>query len=131
MKYRATLVLFAMALIFGASDNYAAIIYGSDLVQYMKAYDKQADGKPLEGEDLRNATLFVHYIEGVLTTAPGGTFWGYQLPDGETIGQVSDVVSKYLKAHPDEWTATGTQLILEALREAYPAKLTSDEGNKK
>lgn len=130
MKHRATLVLFTMALIVAASDNYAAIIYGSDLVQYMKAYDKQADGKPLEGEDLRNATLFVHYIEGVLTTAPGGTFWGYQLPDGETIGQVCDVVSKFLKAHPEKLDTKGTRLILDALREAYPAKSTPDDGSK-
>jgi hypothetical protein len=131
MKYRATLVLLAMASIFAAGVNEAAIVYGSDLVQYMKAYDKQADGKPLEGGDLRNASLFVQYIEGVLTTAPGGTFWGYQLPDGETIGQVNAVVSEYLKAHPDKWNATGTQLILEALREAFPAKLTIDDGSKK
>jgi hypothetical protein len=131
MKYRAMLVLLTMALIFAASDNDATIVYGSDLVQYMQAYDKQADGTPLEGKDLRNASLFVQYIEGVLTTAPGGTFWGYQLPDGETIGQVNAAVSKYIKAHPEKWNATGTQLILEALREAFPAKLTPADGSEK
>lgn len=44
----------------------------------------------------------------------------YCLPPKSTLGQVSDVVCKYIKENPKERDKTGAAMILFALGEAFP-----------
>ncbi len=44
------------------------------------------------------------------------------LPDGSSVGQLTRVVEKYLREHPEKLADRDTNLIAYALKEAFPAK---------
>ena len=60
--------------------------------------------------------LFVGYAQGV------GDSMDPILctPSGVTGGQVFAIIGNYLKAHPEKWNESGSEIIFKALIEAYP-----------
>jgi hypothetical protein len=46
---------------------------------------------------------------------------GY-VPAGLMVGQLAAVVSKYLKNHPEKRSEPAVDLVIKALKEAFPLK---------
>jgi hypothetical protein len=46
----------------------------------------------------------------------------YNIPGGVNAAQIIAVVSKYLKNHPEEWNKPAAELVVKALKEAFPKK---------
>lgn len=88
---------------------------GNDLVERMREWDKEEAG--VKGVSYADAGIYVGYVAGVFD-ALGGIMWKSQ--DNVTIGQTCSIVSKYLKNHPEMWNKPAVNLIVDALKEAFP-----------
>ena len=49
----------------------------------------------------------------------------FSIPEGATLGQACDVVGKWLDGHPEEWNKPAQQLVIKALKEAFPLEKNS------
>jgi hypothetical protein len=65
------------------------------------------------------------YIAGVYDA----TDWQYDTPDQVTVGQVVAVVSKFLKENHERWSEPAADLVMDALKNAFPLK-EKDKGKK-
>ena len=54
--------------------------------------------------------------------ATAGEVWQHSVAMGITINQISAIVSKYLKNHPERWNESAAVLVIDALVEAFPLK---------
>ncbi|MGS3128148.1 Rap1a/Tai family immunity protein [Aeromonas caviae] len=61
------------------------------------------------------------YVIGVVDTV-NGVFTC--LPEGVTVGQSVDIVTKYLAAHPETRHMEGSVIVTNALKESFPCKKT-------
>ena len=43
----------------------------------------------------------------------------FSIPEGATLGQACEVVSKWLDEHPEEWNKPSYQLLITALKAAF------------
>ena len=64
------------------------------------------------------------YISSISDALDGNAIDGYRacLPNGVTIGQVQDVVVKWLRAHPEKRHFQAAGLVAQALEDAFPCK---------
>jgi hypothetical protein len=112
----ASLALFLMILAIMPTHSVAQNIFltGNNLVSAMREYDKeQANVANANG---LQAAEYMAYVIGVFDA----TTSSYNLPAQATTGQVIAVVSKYLKDHPEDWSKSAADLVMKALREAFP-----------
>lgn len=78
--------------------------------------------------DRDTASLFsfcLGYINGirdgaVFASVSSGTKQFFEISEKVELGQLRDVVVKYLKEHPEERHLHATVLVYKALREAFP-----------
>ena len=99
-------------------------ITGNRLVELMRECDKYEAGISSSEVNLVRVGMFLAYITGVYDAMS----FAFSTPDGMTVGQISVIVSKYLKSHPERWPESADLLVVEALREAFPLKkLSSDQ----
>lgn len=68
-----------------------------------------------------NASYCQGYVIGVVDTIDGVFTC---LPEGVTVGQSIDIVTRYLAAHPEIRHMEGAALITNALKESFPCKKT-------
>jgi len=110
-------VVFVLAIQTCNQGQAAVIFYsGNKLVELMRQSDRYlAHGGDV---DYMEVSEYVAYIMGVYD----GTNSLYNLPLTATKGQVVEVVSKYLKSHPERWGEAAAVLVGDALREAFPLK---------
>jgi hypothetical protein len=59
--------------------------------------------------------LFMGYVLGVHETLPI-----FCIPAGVTNRQITEVVSKYLKDHPEELDLSASALVIDAIQTAWP-----------
>lgn len=59
---------------------------------------------------------------GFIIGVHDATWSEYATPKNATIGQIIEVVSKYLKEHPERWSEPAYWLVRDALEEAFPKK---------
>lgn len=69
-----------------------------------------------KADNLVSAGLCMGYVEGV---ADANSFL-FCTPPGVTVGQIRDVVKKYLNDNPAQLHKPGDDLATEALRSAFP-----------
>lgn len=108
MKTKTTLVtlLFAFAIMTPS--------YGMNEVLLQGAKEKL--------RELRGQKIEVHYAMGAFEGFISGVWWSGKVftPAGVTVAQVSEVVAKYIEAHPEQQHLHEGKLIQRAFKEAWP-----------
>jgi len=117
---RAVLGVVAAVAVWGeARAETSAFINGNELHEYCNS----PRGTERYG-------LCVGYIVGVSDALASGTTnlpvlifgWRACIPKNVTIGQVTDVVTKWLREHPQDRHYLATGIVAEALAKAFPCK---------
>jgi len=85
------------------------------LVAHMKEYEKAERGEPFEG--VRDG-IFLGYVTGVIDTLGDALC----LPDDVSNRQVTAIAAKYLNGHPEQWNQPAPQLVMRAMRAAFPCR---------
>lgn len=92
---------------------------GTQLSDMGKAYGRFEDGKG-NREDSNLSNLFKAYVVGA---ADALLDIGYLCMPGQIKAeQVSSMVSKYLKDHPEEWYIPGSKIVYKALSPTFACK---------
>jgi len=111
------LMIFALAPTQSFCSQFFCFFFsGNDLVSLMREHDRLVAGT--SGVNHVKAREYHAYIIG----AYDGTSSFYTRPHDTTQGQIVAIVSKYLKAHPEEWSEPAAELVVKALQEAFPLK---------
>ncbi len=94
---------------------------GNGLVTVWREYSKANAGNPYNEND---DGFYTGYVAGI---CDANTHTLFNIPEGATIGQACDVVGKWLDKHPEELNKPARQLVVQALKEAFPVhKLPMD-----
>jgi len=112
------IVCIVLAVFFLASTAEAQQYFhdGNDLVRLMKEYEKAEAKDP--NTDYMEVRHYGAYILGV----HDATTVLYGDKGKISIQQILGIVAKYLKAHPEKLNGPGSDLVIEALKEAFPKK---------
>lgn len=94
---------------------------GNRLVAAMRGYDNVNTGSK-ENVDYMKASEFRGYVFGVVDATVSIGQRLYCLPQKADAQQIMAVVSKYLKAKPENWHSAAHLLVLLALQDAFPCK---------
>lgn len=95
-----------------ASVAFAGFTDGNELHRWLQEDEKQ-NGSHFE------AGLFKGYVGGVVDTGDGILFC---TTSKVTRGQNSAVVAKYIKNNPEKWNQPAQNLVIEAMKAAFPCK---------
>jgi hypothetical protein len=90
---------------------------GDEFARLMESYTKIQGAKAPSREDELGGAAFIAYIRGVEDSMNGVRFC---IAAGVSSSQQIAFITKYVKAHPDEWHNSATTLIVQALQPAYP-----------
>ncbi len=108
------LVLFVCVFVTTISVQAQTYFYsGNELVENMREYDKREQGSDA---NYWMVGAFLGYVVGVCDAMQ------FHLPDGVTRGQVTAVVSKYFKEHPELWANPAHRTVRQAIIEAFKLK---------
>ena len=111
---RALLVSTLVVMMFAQA---AAAMTGNELKNWMNEAEAFKEGRP--GASGYKAGRYDGYVMGVANTFNGSAWCSRS---GVTIGQMLDVVSKYLRDTPEKLDEDASVLILDALGKAFPCK---------
>ena len=113
-----TLLLAAMLVVLPMQAE-AVFKTGNDLVVDMREYEKVVAGQSEISEVSRVSTgIFIGYV---IAAADGYEEAGVICTSNSvTIGQASEIVAAYLKAHPTDWHKFAISIVGHALKEAFP-----------
>jgi hypothetical protein len=89
---------------------------GNTLIIGWREHQKLISG---QDGDIMEATEFTAYAIGVSDALNGIAF---EIPKRATRDQVCVVVGRYLDAHPESWTSRGSDIVVAALKAAFPKK---------
>lgn len=118
MKRKSLIVpILATALLISVWPNQCLCYFysGNSLVELAREYEKDdAD----HGKIWSSAGLFSGYVLGVCDV----TGHLYSIPEAAPGEQICAVVAKYLKEHPEKWSDAASDLVISALKEAFPKR---------
>jgi len=113
---RRTLVIIVLiAVLFPLAQAHAKeLLSGTELVQLMREYEKaQRNDK---STNLHKAGEYLGYVMGFYDA----TWFFYADVRNITPERVAAVVAKFLNQHPEKWNRPAWDLVMEALKEAFP-----------
>ena len=110
---RKILIVIAVSL-FTFQSAHAEFKTGNGLVKVWLEYAKANAGNPYNDND---DGFYTGYVAGI---CDANMHTQLTVPEGATIGQACDVVGKWLDKHPEEWNKPARQLVIKALKEAFP-----------
>ncbi len=114
MKIRMlSLVCIILVTLFIVPSAYAFFCRGSDLVKYMKECEKRNYSTEYS---VFECGLYMGFNVGVYDA----TDHIYRGEENITRGQINKIVMIYLKAHPERWNEPAVDLVMDALKEAFP-----------
>lgn len=87
---------------------------GNKLVQHMKEWEK-GEEHDKDGSFFQSGT-YLGYVIGVFDAST----YLFGPTVNVTAGQICAIVAKYLKANPEKWNEPASDLIIKALKEAFP-----------
>ena len=90
------------------------ILSGTELVQLMREYEKAQRND--RSTNLHKAGEYVGYVTGFYDA----TWFFYAEARNITPEGVAGVVAKFLNQHPEKWNRPAWDLVMEALKEAFP-----------
>ncbi len=93
-------------------------VTGHRLVEKSQAYQRFMDTENYNGKDVFEAGDFVGYTSAIYEEMQTSL----KVPPGTQVDRtrIARIVSKYLADHPKEWRKEGRDLVLAALRGAWP-----------
>ena len=109
-----TIILFISILFPLGHAQGKEVMSGQELVQLMGEYEKAKRND--KSTDWRKAGEYVGYVTGFYDA----TWFFYAGPDNITSGRIAAVVAAFLKQNPQKWNRPAWDLVMEALREAFP-----------
>jgi hypothetical protein len=113
LKTFAMIVLISVLLPLG-NAHARELLSGNELVQLMREYEKA------ERKDKSTNWLKAGEYLGYVTGFYDATWFFYADPQNITAERVAAVVAKFLNQYPDKWDRPAWDLVMEALREAFP-----------
>lgn len=115
------LAIVALALsLFISSFSHAYFYSGNDLKKWIDARERIDAGRSLRTDHQADAAL-MGYIMGVYDSLEmdlGVNLKKCWMGRNPTVGQLTAIVSKYLKEHPEKWTSSAVLIITEAITDA-------------
>lgn len=121
---RKVLVALVIALLVPTVAQASYLSDGKGLVQLMREWEK-ANAEDKE-TDYPKAWAFSAYVQGVqdatVVCFGEGPDRVYDAPKPFSLKQLSAAVAKYLNEHPEEWDDHAVDLVIRALRKAFPPK---------
>jgi hypothetical protein len=92
---------------------------GDEFVQLLDAWNRANSGKTATREDELSASAFTGYVRGVEDSMNGVRFC---ITGKVSSAQQVALITKYVKAHPEELHNGATTLIVQALQPAFPCE---------
>jgi hypothetical protein len=114
MRYRAMFAVALVLLIMLPVSAGAGFYDGNKLVELWR--QNQAAERHDPNTSYFQSGLFNGYVTGVIDANP----FLYDFPEGVTAGQCCAIVGRFLDAHPERWAESASQLVRDALKEAFP-----------
>lgn len=96
--------------------SHASFRDGHKLHSWAEADDRIAAGTATEAKDFQEAARLSGYVTGVYDFSQRL----YCGSENVNIGQILDIVKKYLVEHPDLWEERGSRIVTVALATAFP-----------
>jgi hypothetical protein len=102
---------------------------GNWLLEISRSHERvilATDYRQIETDDVANARMYMTYVQGVFDThtvlAENDVLSRpfFCTPENATVGQVTAVVTKYLKTNPDKWSMSAPTIVMKALHDAFP-----------
>ena len=114
-NFRLYIQLFFISLALGAvllppffgQLAYADYFYGNDLIKLM------------DSREIEAVSVYRGYVAGVQDSFNGVYFC---MPPNVRLSQACEIVTQYVKMYPTKWHETAKNLIIEALKNAFPCK---------
>jgi hypothetical protein len=88
---------------------------GNSLLESMSGHEKSMAG------DQGSTSMALHFM-GYVTGVNDATNSFYGSMNNVTVNQMCFIVTKYMKTHPEKWNQCAVDLVVEALKEAFPKK---------
>jgi len=88
---------------------------GYEFVNDWKEFQKYDAGQSHSNFQLG---CYMGFVSGVWTT--GGRGYGFKFNSNVTNGQICSVVGKWIGDHPERWTDNPADIVVQALKEAFP-----------
>jgi hypothetical protein len=117
------IIMFSTVFVLIGLPVHAGFYNGNNLVPLMREYEK-ADRKDSTAIFV-SAGNFMGYVTGVYDVLEASGI--VCSVDGINRGQVFSVVVKYLNSNPKRWGEPAANLVLDALRTAFPCKKEGDK----
>lgn len=97
----------------------AYFIDGNKLDSYTSSLDKSNYGEVLSIQQVVDSSTFLGYVTGVFDTGVGIYF----CPENNIeYKQVTDIVTMYLRYHPEKRHEKASNLVIQSLAEKFPCK---------
>ncbi len=102
---------------------------GNYLIGVARAHERvisATDYRQVLDSDFKDASEYMAYVQGVFDThmvlaenevMPRPFFCA---PENATVGQVTSIVTKYMKENPDKWGMSAPTIVMKALHDAFP-----------
>jgi hypothetical protein len=87
----------------------------------MREYEKGSRSVP--DTDYQSAARYQGYVIGVADAMSEAIC----SPQNAKSGQYINIVAKYLREHPEEWSFPASTIVFKALSEVFPCSASSDE----
>lgn len=111
-----------LALLLSLSvPSQAAIYSGKALMELVPGYNRVSGQGSAGATDYMAAAELKSYVAGVFDATQGLAI--YCSPQNTSEGQVSKVVALYLDSHPEQLSLPASDIILQALKEAFPCSM--------
>ncbi len=119
MKARRWVLAFSifLAVVFAHAQAGASFYSGKMLVELMQEYEKAGTGMKSPEVDRETMRAYAAYVAGVYD-ALSDVIWSRS--DKVSLGHICEIVSRYLKNHPEKWGESASDLVIQALMEAFP-----------
>ena len=114
--HRASLVVALLLASVGSADCY--IFAGNKLREWVDADNRISANRVREG-DWQGAASLQGYVTGVIDTLDGVLICP---TEGVKVGELVDIVSRYVADHPEEWNRSAALIVRSALEPVFPCK---------
>ncbi|QRX83253.1 Rap1a/Tai family immunity protein [Glaciimonas sp. PAMC28666] len=108
------LAIAAMIGVFGQAN--AGFFTGSNIMEWVESDDRVVQNRGQQNDDQRRI-LLLGYIAGINDSLDGYAFCSL---NKASVAQLLAITKNYIAARPARWGEKGSNLVMEALKGAFP-----------
>jgi len=116
MLKKVTTIVYIM-FVFSSLIFSTGFLKGNDLVGLMREYEKSKRGE--QGANKVSEGIYFGYVMGIVDADNGKSI---SLNASVTAQQLLAIVCKYLNESPEKWDKPAQDIVIEALKKAFPKK---------